>query len=223
MLCILWMSALWITHDVCECVSGNWQGRPSASAEPDDDMGGEYAYVWGTNVNIPDVLRAIRRFLHNYRSSAEDLHSKYIQLIEEVISVVFHILFMWYREFSFNRHWHSVGLIVISDCGARRGHYNHRHVQCFWPWPWSVCKNCSISPRHHPFVGYGVSRSCHQLPTDIWEAYWGVHWPWLTMICTVLSFRLYLKGLWIVNFSWRCYHLQQHNVISKATIWCSYV
>lgn len=61
-----------------------WQGRPSASAEPDDDMGGEYAYVWGTNVNIPDVLRAIRRFLNNYRSTAGDLHSKYIQLIEEV-------------------------------------------------------------------------------------------------------------------------------------------
>lgn len=60
------------------------QGRPSESAEPDDTLGGEYAYVWGTNVNIPDVLRAIRRFLHNYRSSAHDLNSKYIQIIEEV-------------------------------------------------------------------------------------------------------------------------------------------
>lgn len=61
------------------------QGRPSESAEPDDTLGGEYAYVWGTNVNIPDVLRAIRRFLHNYRSSAHDLNSKYIQIIEETV------------------------------------------------------------------------------------------------------------------------------------------
>jgi hypothetical protein len=30
----------------------NWQGRPSPSAEPDDNVGGEYVYVWGTNVNI---------------------------------------------------------------------------------------------------------------------------------------------------------------------------
>lgn len=65
-------------------VCWDWQGRPSASQEPDDNVGGEYAYVWGTNVNIPDVLRAIRRFLNNYRSSPEDLNSKYIQLIEEV-------------------------------------------------------------------------------------------------------------------------------------------
>lgn len=61
-----------------------FQGRPSASAEPDDEVGGEYAYVWGTNVNIPDVLRAIRRFLINYRPTRGDFQSKYIQLIEEV-------------------------------------------------------------------------------------------------------------------------------------------
>ncbi|KAG0564394.1 hypothetical protein KC19_8G107300 [Ceratodon purpureus] len=60
-------------------------GRPTASAEPDDNVGGEYAYVWGTNVNIPDVLRAIRRFLNNYRSSSDDLDSKYIQLIQETV------------------------------------------------------------------------------------------------------------------------------------------
>jgi hypothetical protein len=30
----------------------NCQGRPSPSAEPDDNVGGEYVYVWGTNVNI---------------------------------------------------------------------------------------------------------------------------------------------------------------------------
>ena len=66
----------------------NWQGRPTASAEPDDNVGGEYAYVWGTNVNIPDVLRAIRRFLNNYRSSSDDLDSKYIQLIQEVGNLV---------------------------------------------------------------------------------------------------------------------------------------
>ena len=34
------------------------------------------------------MLRAIRRFLNNYRSSAEDLDSKYIQLIQEVGNLV---------------------------------------------------------------------------------------------------------------------------------------
>jgi hypothetical protein len=34
------------------------------------------------------VLRAIRRFLNNYRLSADDLDSKYIQLIQDVGNLI---------------------------------------------------------------------------------------------------------------------------------------
>ncbi|CAK9211657.1 unnamed protein product [Sphagnum troendelagicum] len=41
------------------------------------------SYVWGTNINVPDVTNAIARFLQNYRTSPEDMEAKYIQLIEQ--------------------------------------------------------------------------------------------------------------------------------------------
>jgi hypothetical protein len=85
----------------------NWQGRPSPSAEPDDNVGGEYVYVWGTNVNIPDVLRAIRRFLNNYRLSADDLDSKYIQLIQEVGNLTL----IWALKCS------STSAVLLMSCG----------------------------------------------------------------------------------------------------------
>jgi hypothetical protein len=53
-------------------------------SEPEDGLDGAQEYVWGTNVNVPDVSRAIHRFLSNYRSSSDDVDAKYVQLIEQV-------------------------------------------------------------------------------------------------------------------------------------------
>jgi hypothetical protein len=61
------------------CVS--FQARPSSDAE---DGPTTLSYVWGTNINVPDVTNAIARFLQNYRASPEDMEAKYIQLIEQV-------------------------------------------------------------------------------------------------------------------------------------------
>jgi hypothetical protein len=61
------------------CVS--FQARPSSDAE---DGPTTLSYVWGTNINVPDVTNAIARFLQNYRTSPEDMEAKYIQLIEQV-------------------------------------------------------------------------------------------------------------------------------------------
>jgi DNA replication licensing factor MCM4 len=54
--------------------------RPSSDAE---DGPTTLSYVWGTNINVPDVTNAIARFLQNYRASPEDMEAKYIQLIEQ--------------------------------------------------------------------------------------------------------------------------------------------
>jgi DNA replication licensing factor MCM4 len=54
--------------------------RPSSDAE---DGPTTLSYVWGTNINVPDVTNAIARFLQNYRTSPEDMEAKYIQLIEQ--------------------------------------------------------------------------------------------------------------------------------------------
>jgi hypothetical protein len=51
-----------------------------------------------------------------------------------------------------------IGFMVLLDCGARRGYYKHWYIIHLWPWPWSLCKDCSVSTRHHSFVGYWVSR-----------------------------------------------------------------
>ena len=53
-------------------------------SEPDDGLDGTQEYVWGTNVNVPDVSRAIHRFLSNYRSRSDHVDVKYVQLIEQV-------------------------------------------------------------------------------------------------------------------------------------------
>jgi hypothetical protein len=53
-------------------------------SEPEDGLDGAQEYVWRTNVNVPDVSRAIHRFLSNYRSSSDDVDAKYVQLIEHV-------------------------------------------------------------------------------------------------------------------------------------------
>jgi hypothetical protein len=58
-----------------------FQARPSSDAE---DGPTTLSYVWGTNINVPDVTNAIARFLQNYRTSPEDMEAKYIQLIEQV-------------------------------------------------------------------------------------------------------------------------------------------
>jgi hypothetical protein len=81
-------------------------------------------------------------------------------------------------------------LMVLSDCGVRRGYCKHWHVKHLWPWPWSLCKDCSVSTRHHPFVGYWVSRGCHRHQAWLWETYWGSHLRLTQDNFCLSSFRL---------------------------------
>jgi hypothetical protein len=72
-------------------------------SEPEDGLDGAQEYVWGTNVNVPDVSRAIHRFLSNYRSSSDDVDAKYVQLIEQVGGLCFILSILFEACFSLAR------------------------------------------------------------------------------------------------------------------------
>ena len=60
------------------------QGRQSSEGDLD---AAPPTLVWGTNISVQDVNQAVQRFLRNYRDSPSDLEGKYIQLLEQVLSL----------------------------------------------------------------------------------------------------------------------------------------
>ncbi|KAL3683753.1 hypothetical protein R1sor_001775 [Riccia sorocarpa] len=63
---------------------------PGGSQAPSSDGGepalGAQQLVWGTNICVEDVERAVERFIKYYREKPEDLEAKYMKLLEQIIN-----------------------------------------------------------------------------------------------------------------------------------------